>query len=458
MNTPHDHGHGCVRQRLAALLLTSISLIAGCDRSDGHGEGGHHDHPHDSTHAPTPTNRVDIPEAVRRNLGVAFAKVEYRAVSRTLRFPGRFELPPTARRECRTPVGGTIELLVSQYQRVEAGTPLYRVDSAAWRDLSERIVSVEAKVASMGPLREAHRLHEQALEEKVTLWRERLRQLEELRVAGGGGATQLTEARTTLTATQADLADVMEKDAALEAEQKQAEAELRSLQARRDQLRRVAGQAAAIDVDFVVHAPAAGVVESLLVTPGGLIEEHGHVLTMVQPERLRFRATALQADLGRLRDGLACTVVPPQGGTVTATSPAAGELRIGLAADPVDRTIDLMMEPTSPVTWAKAGVAAHLEVTLEGGGEELAIPLAAVVRDGATPHVFRRDPKNPDRAIRLEADLGVSDGRWISILSGVKEGDEVVVSGHYQLMLALSGTATKGGHFHADGTFHAEEH
>jgi hypothetical protein len=74
------------------------------------------------------------------------------------------------------------------------------------------------------------------------------------------------------------------------------------------------------------------------------------------------------------------------------------------------------------------------------------------------PHVFRRDPKNPDRAIRLEADLGVSDGRWVAILSGVKEGDEVVTSGHYQLMLATSATAVKGGHFHADGTFHEGEH
>lgn len=458
MNTPRSHPRECGPRSVAALLLTSISLVAGCDRPHDHDSHEGHDHAHGAEHAPAPTNRVDIPEAVRRNLGVAFAKVEYRAVSRTLRFPGRFELPPTARRESRTPVGGTIELLVSQYQRVEAGTPLYRVDSAAWRDLGERIVSVEAKVASMGPLREAHRLHEQSLEEKVALWRERLQQLERLREAGGGGATQFMEARATLTATQADLADVMEKDAALEAEQKQAEAELRSLQARRDQLRRAAGRADDDGVDFVVHAPAAGVVESLLITPGGLAEEHGHVLTLVQPERLRFRATALQADLGRLRDGLACAVVLPQGGTVTATSPVTGELRIGLAADPKDRTIDLMMEPTSPVAWAKAGVAAHLEVTLEGGREDLAIPLAAVVRDGVMPHVFRRDPKNPDRAIRLEADLGASDGRWISILSGVKAGDEVVVSGHYQLMLALSGTATKGGHFHADGTFHAEEH
>ena len=79
-----------------------------------------------------------------------------------------------------------------------------------------------------------------------------------------------------------------------------------------------------------------------------------------------------------------------------------------------------------------------------------------MVRDGATPIIFRRDPKNPDKVIRLEADLGTDDGRWIVVKSGVKEGDEIVVAGNFQLLLATSGSAAKGGHFHSDGTFHAE--
>jgi hypothetical protein len=40
--------------------------------------------------------------------------------------------------------------------------------------------------------------------------------------------------------------------------------------------------------------------------------------------------------------------------------------------------------------------------------------------------------------------------------SGVKEGDEVVLEGVYELKLAGGGKATGGGHFHADGTWHAE--
>jgi hypothetical protein len=56
----------------------------------------------------------------------------------------------------------------------------------------------------------------------------------------------------------------------------------------------------------------------------------------------------------------------------------------------------------------------------------------------------------------MEADLGVSDGKWVVVKSGVKEGDEVVLDGVYELKLAGGGKPMGGGHFHADGAFHAE--
>lgn len=79
------------------------------------------------------------------------------------------------------------------------------------------------------------------------------------------------------------------------------------------------------------------------------------------------------------------------------------------------------------------------------------------MRDGATPIIFRRDPKDPDKVIRMEADLGLSDGDWVIIRSGVGESDEIVLDGVYQLMLATAGNVSKGGHFHSDGTFREGE-
>ena len=178
----------------------------------------------------------------------------------------------------------------------------------------------------------------------------------------------------------------------------------------------------------------------------------------MQPERLRFRARALQGDLDRLRDGLQARIVAANAADAERLEPMRAVVSIGLAGDPDGRTIDVLAATESLAPWARSGIAASLEVVLEGGRTELAIPQRAVLRDGIVAVVFRRDPKDPNKAIRLEADLGTSDGRFVEILSGVKEGDEIVVAGNYPLMLAMSGTATKGGHFHADGTFHAEDH
>jgi multidrug efflux pump subunit AcrA (membrane-fusion protein) len=437
------------------LLLASLPALVACSEKGAETGADPYAAEH-AEQAAAPTNRVDIPDAVRRNLGVTFAKVESRNVARTLRVPGRFEPLPTAHREYRAPLGGRIELLVTQYQRVAAGTPLYRVESPAWRALEEEIIATEAKVASMPPLREAHRVHEGALAEKVELWRERLKQLDELQKAGGGGAQQTMEARATLTATRAELADVMEKDAMLEAEEERAKAELRALIARRDAIRAACGDGASSG-GLTVCAVADGVVEDLGVTQGALADEGARIVTLMQPEKIRFRGHALQGDLPRLRDGLAARIAPTGGAVATGAS-MTGTLAIGIEADPVSRTIDLIVTPDALAPWARAGVAGSLEVTLEGGSEELAIPLGCVVRDGNKAIVFRRDPKSPDKAIRLEADLGVDDGRWVVVQSGVREGDEIVLAGNYQLMLATSGSAPKGGHFHSDGTFHAEDH
>lgn len=458
-----------MNMRTSMLLLLAAGMLAGCDRKpaikadDGHGkEQGHVHEGEASPPSNTVTNRVDVSPSVRQNLGIKFAKVEQRDVAQTLRVPGKFEYLPTARREYRAALGGRVEVLVEQYQRVEAGTPLYRIESAAWRDLHEKIAATRSRVESMTPLREAHRVHERSLADRVVLWQERLKQLDELRAAGGGSAAQSTEARAALNATQAELADVMEKDAELRAQQLQAEAELRSLESRRAMLSRggncQTAQPDREDADsYIACAVSPGVVEAIEVTQGGLAEEHGRIVTTVQPEQIRFRSRAMQGDLGRLRDGLTARVAPPQGGSLPLQDTMHGVLQIGTGADANERTVDLIVIPKTLSPWARAGISGHMEIVLAGGSAELAIPLSAVLRDGAMPVIFRRDAANPDKVIRMEADVGISDGRWIVIKSGVKEGDEVVVEGNFQLMLATSGNASKGGHFHPDGTFHEGE-
>lgn len=461
--------------RSLILILAIAAALAGCSRDPDPA-------PTSAAAEPTPTNRIDINAAVRQNLGITFARVESRSVARTLRVPGRFELLPTARRESRAPAGGAVELLVRQYQHVEPGDPLYRLDTPRWRELQGQLTDAAASIAlaqaaldSIGPFTLAHEAHHTEIERAVDLFTERVATLEQLHAAGGSRAGDLADARAALADARAEHAETLEKEAELTARSRDAAAQLEAALARNAFLlesaasltgRSVADLTASHDgrprwqtiTQIEVTAAAPGVVDTLHAVSGAIVEIGAPVVTLIQPELIQFRAHALQSDLGRLTNDLPAMVVAPQGGSFPIDARLPGALTIAPTADAERRTIELIMTPdpaSHPPSWARAGVSAFLEVVVEGSGtNDLAIPLASVVRDGTQRVIFRRSPANPDEATRMEADLGVDDGRWVVIRSGVAEGNEVVLDGAYQLMVATSGGAAKGGHFHPDGTFH----
>jgi len=479
------------------LSLALLGLPA-CARHAEHQAPAEHDAAHAGEAVPS-TNRIDAPESVRRNLGITFAKVESRSVAQTIRVPGQFELQPEARREYRTMLAGRIELLVKQYDRLEEGAALYKLSSPDWRELQNRlseaesvIRQTEARVSAIPTLIAAHHHHEEILVENIALWQKRVEQLQQTQSSGVVSADDYTNAQNTLAIQRAELAEILEKEADLEGQIVAAQAEHDAAHARFRLLIATASTllgidetalAAPYDLDEHLHtgvhrheepptrpvaawrgidevevrASLAGVIESVPLTNGAWAPTGTLVLTCVDPDRLRFRAMAMQSDLGRLKSGLPARIVPPKGGSIGLQDTMEATLTLGLSADAQERTVELIAVPSRLASWARPGVSAHLEVITAGGQTELAIPLSSAIQDGLSKVIFRRDPKDPDKVIRMEADLGVNDGRWVAVESGVREGDEVVLDGVYQLMIATSGTVEKGGHFHSDGTFHEGE-
>lgn len=471
-----------MRYRNTLLATMTISLAwTGCDREPATGEG----RPSGATAQPSApiTNRIDIPDAVRRNLGLTFARVEMRAVAETIRVPGRFELLPDARREYRTMLAGRVELMVKQFQRVEPGTLLYRLDSPPWRELQKKLAETEAqiregekRVEMIGPMFGAHERHHKAVEETVHLLTTRAERLQKGEAQGSVSAEEIGQVQATLAQARSDLAEVLEKETDLAVRRVEVNSQLEAARIGFELLLNNAATVLDLEpakllapstaepnalplwrtrehVEVVAGAP--GFVESISLTNGGWADDTSLVLTTIRPDQIRFHAHAMQSDIGRFRADLPARVVPPKSSSVDLQETMEGKLEMGLSADPDQRTIDLYLTPARLSRWARPGVTGHLEVVVAGGAPELAIPVSAVIQDGLSRVMFRRDPGNPDKVIRIaDADLGAEDGRWVVVNSGVREGDEVVLAGVYQLMVATSGSIQKGGHFHADGTFH----
>lgn len=454
-------------ESLAGVLL--FALVACTPAPDGSAAPS----PTESSPTAPPTNRVDIPATVRRNLGITFAEVEVRNVAQTLRVPGAFELQPLARHEYRMALPGRVRMLVDQYDRVEPGTPLYRYQSPAWPELLHEIIlgeqametaQAEIKVGR-AKLEEAHRKLELAREriEALALADFKKADLEvqaaeleaslpRLEAEGALAETRLANAKRTRqhalhrAATASEIPEA-ELEAEVPAKDGGSEREPRYL-----------------TIDWIeVRAIEHGIVEALAVTDGAFVEPPATVVSTVDPRLLRFRAQALQADLPRISSAREARIVPPPSPGIPIDAGVAATMTVGLEAHPEERTITLIATPEAPLerigAWIRPGVSAFLEVVVTGTDvPALAVPRSAVVQDGLTHVVFRRDPADPNKAIRVEADLGVSDGLWVVLNSGVMRGDEVVLSGAYELKLATqqSGAGREGGHFHADGSFHGE--
>lgn len=429
--------------------------------------------------APAPTNRIAAPLAVRRNLGISFAKVERRPLGRTLRYPGHFELTPAATTEYRCPLVGRIEILVDEFERVAAGASLYRIDSPEWHELRRELETARAESelarvteASIAPLLAAHEAHHRELERKAQIWDERVVRLETLKQAGNVGAEVLVAAQSAAATAHADLAETLEKEAEIEARANEARTRRESADARFELLlSRTASLAGLSRAELLeVRDGALGwrslaTVEVRATRPGVVVKRHAHsgswldraapVLTVVDPMQLRFRARALQGDLHAVRTATVATILSPDASAIANDRPIPGTVTLASIADLEQRSLDIIVAFGPVEDWPRAGLAGYAQIELPGNSPEaLSIPLGCVVADGVDRILFRRDPADPDQLIRLEADLGIDDGRFVELRSGVKEGDEIVLDGVYPLLIATSGSIKKGGHFHPDGSYH----
>lgn len=125
------------------------------------------------------------------------------------------------------------------------------------------------------------------------------------------------------------------------------------------------------------------------------------ILTTIHPDKVRFHAMALQSDLPKFRKGQTVRIVPAQAKGTDLNQSIEAVLQLGLTADPMQRTVPLFATPNEPQSWVRPGVSAFLEIATEStSGVVLAIPRSAVVKDGMTHVFFKRDPLDPNKAIR----------------------------------------------------------
>jgi len=119
----------------------------------------------------------------------------------------------------------------------------------------------------------------------------------------------------------------------------------------------------------------------------------------------------------------------------------------GREVDERTRTVELHYQAPNPEGLFRAGMFADVFLETKTVRNALAVPADAVIRDNGISVAYVM--LGGEEFERRELELGIQDGEWFEVLSGLDPGDRIVTRGAYLVKLASAGGDTFGhGHVH----------
>ncbi len=460
---------------MAAMLL-AVSILTSC----GH---DHHHGPHQEGSSKEPdtkiTNRITLPPGAVNNLGITFESASRGKVGSWLSVPGELYVPDTHRWKLRAPTKGRLISVTPRWKKVQEGDVIAELISPALRQAQQKLLAANSQkeIARMEVDAARARLAEgetqlTSTEELESATLKRLEDLRKLNKAGNAfGSRELLSAQRQYTeAGKATLDAAIQRDKLREtAKEKtflQSKVDL-EVEERLTALSVLSGRTPTelLEVQdgtetwqslksIAVRSPADGTVVEVFASSGETLEESHPLARVIDASELRFRGWLPEGDLSLLKEDAQVRVALP-GGIAPVSTTLLGPRPL---ADTATRRVQVESRIPNPDQQLPQGLSATAQVQVkESASEEVLLPLSCILSDGLEKIVFLRDAEKPNVVIRTPVELGLRGGGFVEVISGLLEGDTVVDKGKHQLKQTGKGKAPKGGHFHADGTWHLKD-
>ncbi len=181
----------------------------------------------------------------------------------------------------------------------------------------------------------------------------------------------------------------------------------------------------------LLSAPLSGVLVSVGITPGELMESSGDALTVADLSTMVVLAHVPEASVPLLAVGDPATVTTP-GGTRRWHGQIAA---LGAALDPQARTLPARIKLANPDGALRAGISAEVVLTSDRGRRQLVVPAAAIQLVGDKQMAFTTAGAGQFQSHELK--IGVQRQDWVEVTNGLADGDEVVTDGSFALKAIL---------------------
>jgi cobalt-zinc-cadmium efflux system membrane fusion protein len=390
-----------------------------------------------------PDNAVPFLLEQQWKIGLRLARAEQRHLVERLDAPGLIEIPDTAAAVVSAPVAGLLHpppggLLPRLGETVTEGQVLAMIEPQlpSVAETATYMVDIELKgleiERELSEARAAYRFAQ-------TEW-ERVSGLHQQGVAGN---QELEQRRRDIDVAQAQL------DAA-QAMKKRYDLIYRRLARVQQAIERKS--VSSDDAHYLllpVHAPISGQITQAAQRRGEHVDAHATLFRIVNAERVWVTAHVSEFDLGTLSEPLDAVVVP-EGLPHLARDISAGDgvvVFLSPEVAPESRTISMVFEMDNPDLMLRGGMFATVRLATRRALDAVAIPEEAVLREAGRPIAFVMIEGETFQKRDLE--IGVRDGGFVEVKSGVSAGEYVATKGAYVLKLAAAAPAFAGhGHVH----------
>lgn len=176
-----------------------------------------------------------------------------------------------------------------------------------------------------------------------------------------------------------------------------------------------------------IRAPFAGIVTGIKVSPKETISVGRDLFTLVDISQIKVQAKVLESEVGKMKVGreadVSFSAYPGKifKGEVEAISPVI---------NPEDKTCTVHILVENPKEEIKPGMHADVEIAADIYTDRLLVPQEAVLVRGGRKLVFVVEE---GLAKWRYVEVGLENEDFAEVLDGVKEGEKVIVEGHFTL-------------------------
>jgi len=173
----------------------------------------------------------------------------------------------------------------------------------------------------------------------------------------------------------------------------------------------------------VIRAPFTARITERFITVGQHLRLGDELFTVADYDPLVARIYLPERDVIELEVGREVRITPAAGTELSFT----GRIRqIAPVVDTATGTVKVTVEAIQPPDRVRPGAFVSIDIVRERRAAVVLLPRESVIRELRTAHVFISEEGT---AVKKAVTLGIEEGELIEALSGVAEGDAVVVAG-----------------------------